>query len=65
MTDPSPLKPDLGRFGGWTALVGPGIGQIGPEQAVEIERLGYGAVWVGHPARIFRSSSRFSTRWSR
>lgn len=41
MTDPSLLKPDLGRFGVWTG------GPVTPEQAVEIERLGYGAVWVG------------------
>ncbi|MCI4676961.1 LLM class F420-dependent oxidoreductase [Candidatus Mycolicibacterium alkanivorans] len=41
MTDPSLLKPDLGRFGVWTG------GAVTPEQAVEIERLGYGAVWVG------------------
>jgi probable F420-dependent oxidoreductase len=41
MTDPSQLKPDLGRFGVWT------MGPVRPEQAVEIERLGYGAVWVG------------------
>jgi len=47
MIDASQLKPDLGRFGVWTALVGPAMGRVGPEQAVEIERLGYGAVWVG------------------
>ncbi len=41
MTDPTLLKPDLGRFGVWTA------GAPHPEQAGEIERLGYGAVWVG------------------
>lgn len=41
MTDPTLLKPALGRFGVWTA------GPVTPEQAVEIERLGYGAVWVG------------------
>ena len=41
MTDPSPLKPDLGRYGVWT------MGPVKPEQAAEIERLGYGAVWVG------------------
>jgi probable F420-dependent oxidoreductase len=41
MTDPSLLKPDLGRFGVWT------MGPVRPEQAVEIEKLGYGAVWVG------------------
>jgi probable F420-dependent oxidoreductase len=41
MTDPSLLKPDLGRYGVWT------MGPIRPEQGVEIEKLGYGAVWVG------------------
>ena len=41
MTDPSLLKPDLGRYGVWT------MGPVRPEQAVEIEKLGYGAVWVG------------------
>ncbi|HET9877001.1 MAG TPA: LLM class F420-dependent oxidoreductase [Mycobacterium sp.] len=41
MTDTMSLKPDLGNYGVWTA------GPPTPEQAVEIERLGYGAVWVG------------------
>ena len=41
MTDAVSLKPDLGRFGVWTG------GPVKPEQAVEIEKLGYGAVWVG------------------
>jgi probable F420-dependent oxidoreductase len=35
------LKPDLGRVGVWT------FGSPGPEQAAEIEKLGYGSVWVG------------------
>jgi probable F420-dependent oxidoreductase len=35
------LKPDLGRFGVWT------FGSPEPEQAVEIEKLGYGALWIG------------------
>jgi alkanesulfonate monooxygenase SsuD/methylene tetrahydromethanopterin reductase-like flavin-dependent oxidoreductase (luciferase family) len=35
------LKPDLGRCGVWTG------GPVTPEEAVGIERLGYGAVWVG------------------
>lgn len=35
------LKPDLGRFGVWT------FGVPKPEQAVEIEKLGYGALWIG------------------
>ena len=41
MTDAASLKPELGRFGVWTG------GPVTPEQAVEIEKLGYGAVWVG------------------
>jgi probable F420-dependent oxidoreductase len=41
MTDAVSLKPDLGRFGVWTG------GPVTPEQAVEIEKLGYGAIWVG------------------
>lgn len=35
------LKPALGRFGVWTG------GAVTPEQATEIEKLGYGTVWVG------------------
>jgi probable F420-dependent oxidoreductase len=35
------LKPAQGRFGVWTAQ------PVSPEQAVEIEKLGYGTVWVG------------------
>ncbi len=41
MTDAVTLKPDLGRYGVWTA------GPLTPDQAVEIENLGYGALWVG------------------
>lgn len=41
MTDAVLLKPDLGRFGVWTGYA------IPPEQVVEIEKLGYGAVWLG------------------
>ena len=41
MTDAVSLKPDLGRYGVWTG------GPVTPEQAVEIEKLGYGTVWVG------------------
>jgi probable F420-dependent oxidoreductase len=41
MTDAGSLKPGLGRFGVWT------LGAVKPEQAVEIEKLGYGAVWIG------------------
>jgi len=35
------LKPALGRFGVWTGA------PVTPEQAGEIEKLGYGTVWVG------------------
>jgi probable F420-dependent oxidoreductase len=35
------LKPDVGRYGAWTA------GAPKPETAAEIEKLGYGALWVG------------------
>lgn len=41
MSEGISLKPALGRYGVWT------FGAVKPEQAVEIERLGYGAVWVG------------------
>ena len=41
MTDALSLKPDLGRYGVWTGA------PVTPEQAVQIEQLGYGAVWVG------------------
>lgn len=41
MTESLSLKPDLGRYGVWT------FGAVPPEQAVEIEKLGYGALWVG------------------
>jgi len=41
VTDTVALKPDFGRFGVWT------VGAVEPEQAVEIEKLGYGALWVG------------------
>jgi probable F420-dependent oxidoreductase len=41
VTDAVALKPDFGRFGVWTS------GAVEPEQAVEIEKLGYGALWVG------------------
>jgi probable F420-dependent oxidoreductase len=41
MTGAVSLKPGLGRFGVWT------FGTVKPEQAVEIEKLGYGAVWIG------------------
>src|SRR5271168_4985574 len=40
MTDTADSKPNLGRFGSF------GRG-VTPEQAKEIEALGYGAVWVG------------------
>ncbi|AQT81444.1 LLM class F420-dependent oxidoreductase [Mycolicibacterium litorale] len=41
MTNPALLKPDLGRYGVWTGA------PVTPDQAAEIEGLGYGAVWVG------------------
>jgi probable F420-dependent oxidoreductase len=41
MTEGISLKPELGRYGVWTG------GPVRPEQAAEIENLGYGAVWVG------------------
>ncbi|ORW21788.1 LLM class F420-dependent oxidoreductase [Mycolicibacter nonchromogenicus] len=41
MADTLALKPDLGRYAVWT------FGSPTPEQAAEIERLGYGAIWVG------------------
>ncbi len=41
MTEGLSLKPELGRYGVWTG------GSPTPEQAAEIERLGYGAIWVG------------------
>jgi probable F420-dependent oxidoreductase len=40
MTDATANKPDLGRFGSFSR-------GVTPEQAKEIESLGYGAVWVG------------------
>lgn len=41
MTDLAGSKPELGRFGVWVRDA------VSPDQAVEIEKLGYGAVWVG------------------
>jgi probable F420-dependent oxidoreductase len=41
MTEGVSLKPGLGRYGVWTP------GPPKPEQAAQIEELGYGAVWVG------------------
>ncbi|CAN3127395.1 LLM class F420-dependent oxidoreductase [Mycobacterium sp. smrl_JER01] len=40
-TEGPTLKPALGRFGVWTGS------PVTPDQAVEIEKLGYGTVWVG------------------
>jgi probable F420-dependent oxidoreductase len=37
-------KPEIGRFGVFRRTA---MGLVGPEQAVEIEKLGYGAVWAG------------------
>lgn len=41
MSDALSLKPEFGQYGVWT------FGKVSPEQAVEIEKLGYGAVWIG------------------
>jgi probable F420-dependent oxidoreductase len=41
MTDAVSLNPALGRYGVWT------FGVPKPEQAAEIEKLGYGALWIG------------------
>ncbi|MBU8821771.1 LLM class F420-dependent oxidoreductase [Mycolicibacterium goodii] len=41
MTDALTLKPNLGQYGVWTG------GAVTPEQAAEIEKLGYGAAWIG------------------
>lgn len=41
MSDALSLKPEFGQYGVWT------FGNVSPEQAVEIEKLGYGAVWIG------------------
>jgi len=41
MTDAVSLKPDFGRYGVWT------FGAPEPDQAAEIEKLGYGALWIG------------------
>ena len=41
MTDALAVKPELGRYGVWTA------GSPTPEQAGQIEQLGYDAIWVG------------------
>ena len=39
-----PATPDLGTFGVWTTT------PVSPEVAAEVERLGYGAVWVSSAA---------------
>jgi probable F420-dependent oxidoreductase len=41
MTDALALKPNLGQYGIWT------VTPVTPEQAGQIEKLGYGAVWIG------------------
>jgi probable F420-dependent oxidoreductase len=50
MTAPNTATIDLGRFGAWTFDPGSSLGGLGPrvtlEQAQEIERLGYGTLWV-------------------
>jgi probable F420-dependent oxidoreductase len=40
-TEGPSLKPAMGRFGVWTGS------PVTPDQAVQIEKLGYGTVWVG------------------
>jgi probable F420-dependent oxidoreductase len=40
----APLKPDIGRFGVFRRQA---MGLVGPEQAVQIEKLGYREVWAG------------------
>ena len=40
----TPLKPDIGRFGVFRRQA---LGLVGPQQAVEIEKLGYREVWAG------------------
>jgi alkanesulfonate monooxygenase SsuD/methylene tetrahydromethanopterin reductase-like flavin-dependent oxidoreductase (luciferase family) len=49
MTTPNTATIDLGRFGAWT-FDPSSFGGLGPrvtlEQAQEIERLGYGTLWV-------------------
>jgi probable F420-dependent oxidoreductase len=42
MTEAVSLKPDLGRFGVWLPTR-----SITPDLAAKIERLGYGAAWIG------------------
>ena len=51
MTDSSQLKPDLDRFGAWVMdparrFLGLGRPEAIREQAIEIEKLGYGTLWV-------------------
>ena len=41
MSEAMELKPALGRFGVWAP------GRAKPEQAAQIEKLGYGALWIG------------------
>src|SRR5258707_12142910 len=43
-------KPNLGRYGAWTALTGPPTQWITPQQATQIEQLGYRTLWVESPA---------------
>ena len=41
MTEVASTKPKLGRYGVWVRDA------VSPDQAMEIEKLGYGAVWLG------------------
>ncbi len=41
MTELASTKPKLGRYGVWVRDA------VSPDQAIEIEKLGYGAVWLG------------------
>jgi probable F420-dependent oxidoreductase len=55
MTTPDTATPDLGSFGAWTFPPNASYRDFGPrvtpEQAREIERLGYGTLWItGSPA---------------
>jgi probable F420-dependent oxidoreductase len=49
VTDVTAPKPKLGRYGVWTG------GPVTPELAVEIQKLGFGTIWLGgSPAAQFR-----------
>src|SRR5258708_11466440 len=50
MPPPAPATPDLGSFGAWTFPPNASYRDFGPRvtpgQAQEIERLGYGTLWI-------------------